>query len=435
MSTVKHVVGNLITSLLIYPIGFIASVFIARYLGPADRGLAAFLVLGVGFLIPMISLGIGTGILYQVSSKRFSPVDALPNCIIIALFFGSVGFAVIYAGWYSGLFGEIGELLTTQQIFFVCFAFVFHSLYFFLTRLLMGDSKFPLLNTFKLIKGIMQPILMLTMVWFFSMKVDGVAIAIFILSCLLAIFALTSCVQTYGINYKINFRFISRCFSYGIRSWLGNLAIKANVRFDQLVLAATVAPFGLGIYSIAVVLAELIWIIPDSIGPVLFNRIAAMSNSSNRVNIVARILRLLFIPSMFIAAVLLILSKYVLIPYGYGNDYSDVVLPLSILLFGSVFFIPAKIITKIFAGSGNVIYSSYAMAIGSTVSIALYFLLIPKYEVVGAAIASSIGYAAISSVCVVIYRKQYDSSMVSLFVVKWQDVRWVRELLAGMRSQ
>lgn len=434
MSAGKHVIGNFLTKLAVFPIGFISSIFIARYLGPEDRGLAAFLTLAVAFLLPVISLGMAAGIRYQVSSKRYTPADALPNCIVISLFFGLLGVIVIYGSWSLGVFGSTGEQISRLQIVLICCAFVFQSIYFFLTRLLTGASRFPLINGIHLCKGIFYPMLMLGMVWFFAMRVDGVAVAILTLSVLLTIFVLVRCIRDYGLRFEICGRFISLSFSYGIRSWLGDITVRANTRLDQVFLAATIAPFGLGIYSVAVVLAEIIWLIPNSIGPVLFNKIADASNHKTSMDMTARMLRLLFFPSVMIAVVLYFCTKYVLIPYGYGSEYSELLLPLSILLFGSVLIIPAKVFTKLFSGSGNVLYSSYATAIGSIISVFLYFLLIPKYGLIGASIASSIGYATVSVVCLAIYRKQNDSRMASLFYIQWNDFRWVRAQLTGIKS-
>lgn len=71
--------------------------------------------------------------------------------------------------------------------------------------------------------------------------------------------------------------FLKQSLDYGFKGWVGNIAVIANNRIDQLILGAMFAPSYLGIYGISVLLSELIWVPVMSLNPILHNRIAKTS--------------------------------------------------------------------------------------------------------------------------------------------------------------
>lgn len=269
--------------------------------------------------------------------------------------------------------------------------------------------------------------MILLFVYIFSLRVNGVFMALFIANLITAITLLWYIKKKIGVNFTWNKTFIKQAGTYGFKGWFGDMAIKANVRLDQIILGAKISSHSLGIYSIAVMLAELIWVIPDAVGSVLFNRITKIENVEARVNMTNRISRILLSLSIFMSIGLLFISYYLIIPYGYGPEYSNSFTVLLLLIPGSIAMICTKVATKLFSGSAMILKSSQIQIISSLAGITLYFILIPLYGHYGAAIGSSIAYLSGALYTLYLLKKYFAVSSFNFMILKWEDLIWTRD--------
>ena len=62
--------------------------------------------------------------------------------------------------------------------------------------------------------------------------------------------------------------------SFSLKEHIGVIAQKMNLKIDILIMAGFLGAKEIGYYSIAVLFAELIWYVPNSIGIFLYPKIA-----------------------------------------------------------------------------------------------------------------------------------------------------------------
>jgi O-antigen/teichoic acid export membrane protein len=196
------------------------------------------------------------------------------------------------------------------------------------------------------------------------------------------------------------------------------------LRLDQLILGMYAEPRALGIYSVAVTVSELIWIVPDSLGVVLFNRLAREQHMDVARKLVARVHRILF-GTMAALAIALGASSGWLIQHLYGQAFANAVVPLLWLLPGTVAMTTTKVLTKYLSANGMPGRSSLLQVGGMAVSVGWYLLLIPALGTVGAAIASLIGYVGTAFASVVLYRRGLRHDRGGLFSFSREDFEWV----------
>lgn len=428
MSAIKHSFGNLIAKLAIYPISFVSSIIVARVLGPEQRGVFNYLLICVAFIIPIFSFGFGSGIIYFVSSKKYLPKDIFYSVVFISLIISSTICLLLFLLKKLNLLGTIGNQLGSFEFSGLLLCVILNFIFFFLTRILIGVSSFKNVNLLTLIQGLLNSILLLILVGFLGMKLYGAVTSMVVVNILATVSIIYIFLKNYKLVYKLDLGFVKDTFSYGIKSWLGDVAIQANVRLDQVVLGAISKPSSLGIYSISVFLAELLWIIPDAIGPVLFNRITSINSLQDQEKLTKRVSRILLFFGVFSSFILAIIVCFFIIPYGYGTEYSDSILPFLILIPGTVCYILAKVITKILSGTGNIAMTSKATFIGSTICIVLYFFLIPRYNVIGAAISSSIGYCFVSMFTMYYLKYKMMIPLDGLFILNKEDIKWIKSI-------
>lgn len=212
-------------------------------------------------------------------------------------------------------------------------------------------------------------------------------------------------------------------YSYGIKGWLGDLALRLNLRIDQVILGIYSA-YALGIYGVSVLLAEVLWIIPDSLGPILMNKFAQEESIEKRNELIYKLHRVTFYGSLALSLVGAVVG-YFLIPILFGQKYEKAILPFLLVLPGVVVFSSTKIMTKLFSGTGKVIYTTSIILIGTGVSVSLYFALIPMFGAAGAAVGSSIGYTAASIAALSLAVRKYDLNLAQLFSIHFSDIKWL----------
>ena len=181
-----------------------------------------------------------------------------------------------------------------------------------------------------------------------------------------------------------------RVAAYGLRGQLGGVMSLLNLRLDFILLSVLTGPAVLGVYAVASKFAELIRILGMALQYVFYPAFA--KEGSARAAASARRLMPKF--GLLSATVLvpLWLAAGFVIPAFYGSDFGSAVSPTRIILFGLALDGVAGLITGFLYGVGRPGLNSLAMAAGLAVTVLLDLLLIPRFEAVGAAIASAVAY-------------------------------------------
>jgi hypothetical protein len=89
--------------------------------------------------------------------------------------------------------------------------------------------------------------------------------------------------------------------------------------------------------------------------------------------------------------------------------YRDSILPLLVLLVAEVVLIPYSIVVRIILGGGLVQLSAWIGVVAIVLSGSLYSAAILTFSVTGAAAASVVVYASVSTACLVIHARQEDA--------------------------
>ena len=97
-----------------------------------------------------------------------------------------------------------------------------------------------------------------------------------------------------------------------------------------------------------------------------------------------------------------------LVPLVYGSSFDQTVTLGFVLLPGVLALGVGKVLASVVAGRGGVRYNLYTAGIVVTVTLPLYFTLIPAYHEWGAAVASSISYLASAVISAVFFKRMLE---------------------------
>ncbi len=188
----------------------------------------------------------------------------------------------------------------------------------------------------------------------------------------------------------IPFGLIKQFILFSSMAYAGNIFQFFSYKLDLWIVDAYHGKITLGIYSLAVQLSQLLWILPQSLANVLYSY-ASSGNEEQAINLTLLLKKIAFYGSLILGILGLVLS-YIFIPFLYGKEFTPVSHLISIFLIGIIPFSLPTILAAFFAARGFFKFSFYIALSVSIVTFFAYFVLIPKYGSEGAASATVFSY-------------------------------------------
>jgi len=222
---------------------------------------------------------------------------------------------------------------------------------------------------------------------------------------------------------------LSRAVRFGLQSWGANLLQQINYRFDVIILGGFASASAVGVYSIALTLTGVAWVLPQALQTVLFPRAASLDESTRVGELsvdetdaaVAKAVRhgvLLTVPAALLISALLLIA----VPVLYGTKFHDTTKLGFILLPGVLLLGIGKVLSSAIAGRGYPRYSLWVAAIVVPVTLTLYFVLIPALDAWGAALASSLSYALTAVLTYVFFQRVTQIRMREALLPRAEDI-------------
>lgn len=394
--SVKDSLGFLSASLTSQVVVFLSGIFVIRSLGPELRGYYSFLAIIGFFLVPIFSFGFIAGLGYYISSKKYKAVDVSRSVVWIAIARGGIIVLTVLILHHFKLLGQTGNKLNVFQLAPVLLTFPFNLIKESFHRMLLSDSKYAQANKLTVIYSLSSPVIIFILVVILKLEFTGVLIGIVLAN--LTNFGLTMYFfhRAYGEISSVkeyNKPFVKQVFQYGVKGWIGDIAVTTNNRADQLILSYFLQPASLGLYSICGNIGQMLWLLPGSIRQILYNKNAALKDDQDRKILTAKY-HAFFMITGAVLTILAIIFAPLIVRILFGKDFLNAIVPLQIYLIGTGTYIGTMVITKYFVGTRKIIYTSYIQLFSAIVGVITAFIFISKYGLIGAAISSSISYFA-----------------------------------------
>lgn len=196
-----------------------------------------------------------------------------------------------------------------------------------------------------------------------------------------------------SIKYEIYRR---EKLTYSISSFLLILLTSSLYHVDILLLGNLSSRGNLGYYKSALVVAELIWFVPQAVQTIILHSSSGVWEDRNieRINQMATAATKFTLMISLICTIGLFVLSDEFVGIYFGKSYLPAVGPLIILLPGALFFSISRPIFAIGQGKGTMRYLVLATLLASLLNLILNLILIPRHGIVGAATATSIGYGS-----------------------------------------
>jgi O-antigen/teichoic acid export membrane protein len=166
-----------------------------------------------------------------------------------------------------------------------------------------------------------------------------------------------------------------------------------NYRVGLFVVERLLGLGATGVYSIAVVVAELLWFVSSSLTQAAYGRLG----HPDRARAAATTVRVvqLGVAALLLAAPLLWAGAALLLPWLLGPDYAASVMLIGVLLPGVLLFGGASALSAYFTNhAGRPQVPAQVAGLSLVLNAVLSLLLVPRWGMAGAAAAASLAYAA-----------------------------------------
>lgn len=370
--------------------GALATVLLARMLGPESFGTYSIAASLVALLTAATTLGIEHGVVYFVSAGTWDARAAHLTSLKVSAVMGvtgagiGIGTRVLFPSAFAGL--SVG--LTAVTIIGLPFALA----WLYASYVALATDRY---ETYMLIPALQaSAFLACTVVGAALFGVGGAVVGMTASSVVVgsasAVWGRRRLPRA-GPNGKGELR---RAMHFGIKGYAANALGIISYRADLFILASIASSAAVGRYSTAVAATSLLWVLPRALSDVLYPRVARLSAAGDDAAlemVEAKSLKHVSLITMLTAPVLVAALELLVVPV-FGAGFRPAIDLALILLPGVALTGVTGVLVASVVGRGRPMYSLYAGLVTLPLTLALYAGLIPWLGASGAALASSLSY-------------------------------------------
>jgi O-antigen/teichoic acid export membrane protein len=420
---VKSTTWTLVTRLLIMGLTFLIGVVMARVLGPTDLGAFSVALVVPSLVSLFLQFGLGVANVYFIGRKKYPADVLLGNALTLSLI-TSVLVLPLYLLLIPFLLRTVAVGVQVEVLVLIGLSIPLALIGGHLSYIFLGLQDIQEYNLLKLVRNGSTLLFLVVFVLILRLGVTGAVVAMVLAWTLMVVRGLWAMRRVVAVRLLWNWPVLKDCLRLGIKGYLANLFQFFNYRLDVLLLSFFMGVTAVGIYAVAVAATEVLWYVPEAVATVLFPRTAGTSEEEAR-SFTPMVSRAVF-PWTLALGVLLALLSYPVVILVFGGQYAAAVLPLRLLLPGVVMLSLSKVLSSDLGGRGLLLYNTLSSLVGLIATVALDTLLIPRWGINGAAVASSISYTLSTLLVLVLYIRVSGNIMWDILVPQRSDWRIYR---------
>jgi len=182
--------------------------------------------------------------------------------------------------------------------------------------------------------------------------------------------------------------------SIGFKGMAISVLIALMFRADIFLVNHYLREAATGVYSIAILFAEMLQKVPNVAGTVLFPKVTSSRFTASGDALTAKVTRCVFLSTLICSVFLLIFGRRIIV-FAFnsrGEDFSGAYLPLVLMIPGILALASGSIVNSNLWAKGFPGVAVVAPAVSLLAKLALGWILIPRYGLAGASVASSAAY-------------------------------------------
>jgi len=384
-------------------IGFLISAILGRYLGVEDLGLYRIISTGYTIGILVLGLGIPSAIVKFVAESKGQRTQM--NVTISAGLIASIAIGVAsipLINLSSSALADVFRMPELNELFKIL-AFVFPFTLAAQTMLgtLNGLREMKYYAAYFIIQGLTMAITTSVLIY------KGFGVVAAVLGILFS--SIASCIFLITVTkryFSLDFRGVQgttwKLLTFSAPILIANGINTINYQADTLLIGYFLSAAEVGYYSAAISISRLLWVLPQAIQMITYPATSDLWRENSR----AALGKMVDKSMKYTACLLTIGGMFFyffpenLIEIVYGQGFQASVIPMQILLIGTVIFGIIISVGGSVTGAGRPDLGMKMVAISASINIILNIFLIPLVGIMGAAIATSVSLVVASIVSI-----------------------------------
>jgi O-antigen/teichoic acid export membrane protein len=375
--------------LVVAALGVGISILIARALGPEGRGAYVYPTILASLLITTLHASLEQANVHLLSGRQFSLGDLTANSGLVASIVAGISLLITGALFALRPGGTAAVRSDVLLAALVVVPFAIHQIY--LTGLLQITHRIGVANRVALV----------------SAGAQAGAIGILFVSGRLTVLAVVLVASGVGIiQWVLTARAVGglvhllpryipelfrRALRFGLGLHLGLVMVFLQLRLDVFLIERFSGLAAVGIYTLAVMVAESIWMVTDAVAVAcLPHQVEASTLDAGRLTLRACRLNILL---ALLGTAGLALASYPVIRFAYGVPFLPAIPALLALLPGMVCYSIQRVCGAYLLRLNHPLRMSAILGSAVALNLGLNVLWIPRWGIVGAALASTASYA------------------------------------------
>lgn len=376
---INNSINNVISRSIILLINFLIVIFSARIWNAEGRGEISLIMLNISLIIIFNKIFSGSTVTYH--SPKINK-----NELLTISFLGSFVISIIGAFIFSFIY-NFGFF---PHFFIIAF---FNSVATSFSSFFLGSKNIKLYNIFIVLSpiGIISYLLIL----YYIFKITTIA-AFFYSNYLafgsiviLGIYLLFKG-KTFKL-FKFSFKNFKSIYTYGLGNETSNFFQFLNYRLTFYFISELLGYKELGIFSVAVSIAEAIWIISKSTSAIHFSNVINSNNKNENISQTSLLAKQNFFISLGLCSIFFFIPNDVFI-FIFGKSFNNVKSITLYLIPGIIAIATSNLYGHYFAGIGNYKVLKNKSYVGFISTLIFAALLIPNFKLIGACITINISY-------------------------------------------
>ena len=420
---------------LLFALSLVTSVLVARVLGPDGKGIYALVLVFASMFVFLSSFGLHFSAAFFLGRREYPAPEIFGHTVVYLVVLATAVAAAAAAArpvLAATLFPGVPRELFSLGIPLI----VGQHLFGFLTVILLGLQHIAAYNLMQILRAV-GLLLVGAVLLLAGYGVAGILVAEVVSWLVVGGLAFLAAFRRIrSISTRYNPRYLRASLRYGLTVYFGHALSFFHYRTALLLLSVLATPAVVGLYSVAAGVAGNLSLLSQGAATVLFPRISSDPGAVRDRELTPLVLRTILLVTGAAAVALAMVGPW-LIVVVFSAAFAGAGRALQLLLPGAVALSGWSILDSYFKGIGRPSWSTLTTGIAVVLGAALSIWWVPRYGLLGASAATSVGYLVSLGVAVSAYARLSGVSLALALLPRRTDFTLygtVAARIAGLRA-
>jgi O-antigen/teichoic acid export membrane protein len=425
---VKDISFSFLTTILIQVVNIVTGLLAARLLLPEGRGELAELMLWPGLVIEFGILAMSDALLYRAATRAATPRRLFATVMAIGAVLSVVLIAAAYA-IVPHMIANDSATVREATGWYIAGYIPVYLFALFVATMFQGHLDIVAWNIVRALVGLGYLGFIVGFYAAGATSVGHFAFAYIAGTLLSAIVGVLWLARKGWVGWRPDWPTARGLVTYGARVHLGEMVNSLRQRVDQMAVSLWLTSSDMGLYVVALTVANGPMILVNTVAGVAFPKISQAPTREEKLRIFGAYLRLAMALSVASAAGLAVLAEY-LVPLIFGRLFERSATLCQIMLLGLPFFAAKLMFIQALNAFDRSLAIGWAEAAGLVAAAAALWGLLPLLGIDGAAWALVIANVVALAAMAGSLSRQIGAPVLPLFRPTEEDAALFRHILA-----